>query len=64
MLVFYFLCPLPLLIASRSMDSGYGSDGQSSACAEFALFSTTGIVVSAFALPIVLSLAEVVSRQN
>jgi hypothetical protein len=61
-LIFYFLAPLPLLIAGRMRDAyGGGGDGQSNACVELSLFATTGIVVSAFALPIVLAMSNVVS---
>lgn len=57
-LIFYFFAPLPLTIARRySEDMGGGSN----ACLEFAQFLTTGIVVSAFALPILLSSVEVVT---
>jgi len=51
--VFYLLSPIPSLIAKRYTDTT-GENGQ---CRELAWFLTTGIVVSAFALPIVLSRA-------
>ncbi|KAK2725338.1 leptin receptor gene-related protein-like isoform X2 [Artemia franciscana] len=51
LLAFYVLAPIPLSVSKRY------SDGMSStnSCQELALFITTGIVVSAFALPIVLA---------
>lgn len=55
-LVFYFMVPLPLLIAKRYTDDM----AQSSACLEFSMFMTTGIVVSAFGLPIILATAGTV----
>ena len=53
-MVFYFLSPIPNLLARRHSD-----DSASNPCRELALFITTGIVVSAFALPIVLARAPV-----
>jgi len=51
--IFYLLSPIPSLIAKRYTDTT-GENGQ---CKELAWFITTGIVVSAFALPVVLSRA-------
>jgi hypothetical protein len=52
-LIFYFLAPVPSLLSRRMSDDGMG--GASSALKEVCYFFTTGIVLSAFALPIVLS---------
>ncbi|VDP01304.1 unnamed protein product [Soboliphyme baturini] len=49
-LIFYFLCPLPLTIAGS-----YEDQSTSASWHDFALFVTAGIVVSAFSLPIVLA---------
>merc|ERR1711909_99172 len=53
--IFYLLSPIPTLIAKR-----HSEDSSSNPCRELAWFLTTGIVVSAFALPIVLARAPVV----
>ncbi|NXO76112.1 OBRG protein, partial [Sitta europaea] len=51
-LLLHLLCPAPHLLARRlAPDSG----GASSACRELAHFCTSGIVVSAFGLPLVLA---------
>merc|ERR1712126_789259 len=47
--VFYLLSPIPTFIAKRYADDSLSSNP----CRELAWFLTTGIVVSAFALPIV-----------
>ena len=54
MVIFYLLSPIPTLLAKRHSD-----DSSSNPCRELAWFLTTGIVVSAFALPIVLARAPV-----
>ena len=51
-LIFYFLSPLPTVISRRLADS---LDTASSACVELAIFLTTGIVISAIGLPLVLA---------
>ncbi|XP_028833089.1 LOW QUALITY PROTEIN: leptin receptor gene-related protein [Denticeps clupeoides] len=55
-LIFYVLSPVPHFI-SRRLDDG---DSASNACRELAYFLTTGIVVSAFGLPVVLARKEVI----
>lgn len=57
MVVFYLLAPLPTLIARRYNENPGGSNST----LECAIFITMGIVISAFALVIVLARAEVVS---
>jgi len=52
-LIFYFLAPIPSLMSRRFSEDGIG--GASSAWKELCYFFTTGIVLSAFALPIVLA---------
>jgi len=53
-IIFYLLSPIPSMLARRHSD-----DSASNPCRELAYFITTGIVISAFALPIVLSRAPV-----
>lgn len=52
-LVFYILAPLPTIIARRQINA-YSSVFNRS-CMDFAIFLTMGIVVSSFALPIILA---------
>ncbi|XP_069835513.1 leptin receptor gene-related protein [Dendropsophus ebraccatus] len=56
-LIFYFISPIPYLIATRVSDD---TDAASSACKELAYFFTTGIVVSAYGLPIILARISVI----
>ncbi|XP_071971380.1 leptin receptor overlapping transcript-like 1 [Engystomops pustulosus] len=56
-LFFYILAPIPYCIARRVVDD---TDAASNACKELAIFLTTGIVVSAFGLPIVFARAELI----
>ncbi|RXM27185.1 Signal recognition particle subunit SRP72 [Acipenser ruthenus] len=59
-LFFYILSPIPYCIARRVVDD---TDAASNACKELAIFLTTGIVVSAFGLPIVFARATVRYRR-
>ncbi|XP_029559990.1 leptin receptor gene-related protein [Salmo trutta] len=56
-LFFYVLSPIPTFISRRLSDD---SDVASNACRELAYFFTTGIVVSAFALPIIMARVAVI----
>lgn len=56
-LFFYILSPIPYCISNRTVDD---TDAVSSACKELAIFLTTGIVVSAFALPLIFARATVI----
>uniref|UniRef100_A0A8C2R2Q0 Leptin receptor overlapping transcript-like 1 n=1 Tax=Capra hircus TaxID=9925 RepID=A0A8C2R2Q0_CAPHI len=58
-LFFYILSPIPYCIARRLVDD---TDAMSNACKELAIFLTTGIVVSAFGLPIVFARANLESQ--
>ena len=55
MVIFYLLSPIPTLIAKRHSDGINESSALKEACA----FFTTGIVLSAFGLPLVLARAPV-----
>ncbi|XP_032873827.1 leptin receptor overlapping transcript-like 1 isoform X1 [Amblyraja radiata] len=56
-LFFYIISPIPYCIATRVVDD---TDAASSACKELAIFLTTGIVVSAFGLPIIFARATLI----
>ncbi|XP_064605909.1 leptin receptor overlapping transcript-like 1 [Liolophura sinensis] len=56
-LIFYVLSPIPTMVSRRLADS---LDSASSALVEFCIFLTTGIVISACALPIVLAHRSVI----
>ncbi|XP_015787940.1 leptin receptor overlapping transcript-like 1 [Tetranychus urticae] len=51
--LFYIISPLPTMLARRYQDDM----GSSNYCKELALFITSGIVISAFGLPLVLARA-------
>ncbi|KAG9509118.1 hypothetical protein GZH46_02372, partial [Fragariocoptes setiger] len=54
MVIFYIISPFPIIISRRTFgDGGFG--GQSNPAREWAYFITTGIVLSALALPIVMA---------
>ncbi|CAI9725473.1 Hypothetical predicted protein [Octopus vulgaris] len=56
-LIFYFLSPLPTVISRRNSQS---FDSSSNACAELSIFLTTGIIISAIGLPLVLAHVAVI----
>ncbi|XP_062848974.1 leptin receptor gene-related protein-like [Trichomycterus rosablanca] len=56
-LIFYVISPLPYFISTRLSDS---TDSSSNTCRELAHFLTTGIVISAFGLPVILARKEVI----
>ncbi|XP_047196584.1 leptin receptor overlapping transcript-like 1 isoform X1 [Hippoglossus stenolepis] len=58
LLFFYILSPIPYCISRRVIDD---TDSASNACKELAIFLTTGIVISAFGLPVVFARAEVIA---
>lgn len=58
MVIFYVLSPIPTMIARRHSD---GTGGTNSTCMETAIFLTMGLLVSSFALPMVLAHAGAVS---
>eukprot|EP00063_Salmo_salar_P080057 XP_014054892.1 PREDICTED: leptin receptor overlapping transcript-like 1 isoform X2 [Salmo salar] len=59
LLFFYILAPIPYCISRRIVED---TDSASNACKELALFLTTGIVVSAFGLPIIFARADVMEQ--
>uniref|UniRef100_A0A672LX97 Leptin receptor overlapping transcript-like 1 n=1 Tax=Sinocyclocheilus grahami TaxID=75366 RepID=A0A672LX97_SINGR len=58
LLFFYILAPIPYCISRRVVDD---TDSASNACKELAIFLTTGIVVSAFGLPVIFARAHVMA---
>lgn len=52
--LFYLSVPFPILIAKQMSSEVAGFGGQSNGPKEWAYFVTTGIIISALALPIVL----------
>lgn len=59
-LFFYVLAPIPSLIVRRLGSDFSSFSGTSNLVVELALFFTSGIVVSAFGLPIVLARAGII----
>ena len=52
-MLFYIAAPIPTLISKRRQSDN-------SSCLEFAIFLTVGIVLSSFALPVVMARAQVI----
>jgi hypothetical protein len=59
--VFYLTAPFPILIAKQMSTDTIGFGGQSTGPREWAYFLTTGIIISAIALPIVMASVGTVS---
>ncbi|XP_065657318.1 leptin receptor gene-related protein isoform X2 [Hydra vulgaris] len=59
-LFFYVLVPIPALIVRRLGADFSSFSGSSNLVVELALFFTSGIVVSAFGLPVVLARAHII----
>ncbi|CAF0715522.1 unnamed protein product [Brachionus calyciflorus] len=53
--IFYVLSPLPILISRRCISDSYMSDPYSGRCVELSAFLTSILVISAYALPIVMA---------
>lgn len=58
--MFYLLAPIPTIIADRLSESYGITSGTSNLCKELSLFLTSGIVLSAFGLPIVLARSHII----
>lgn len=59
-IIFYLLAPFPILI-SRQVSSGNGFGSASDPAKEWAYFITTGVIISALALPILMARVGTVS---
>lgn len=59
--VFYIVVPFPILISKQWSNDVSGFGSQSNPPKEWAYFLTTGIIISALALPIVMAGVSVVS---
>lgn len=53
--VFYVLSPLPVIISRRCVTDSYMSDPYNGRCVELSAFLTSVIVISAYALPILMA---------
>lgn len=60
--IFYMLVPFPILISKQFSNDMSGFGGSSNPPKEWAYFLTTGIIISALALPIVMAGVGTVSR--
>lgn len=56
--IFYLLAPMPYILSRRYDSESMGSN----ACKELSLFLTSGLVISAYALPCVLAHSHAVSN--
>lgn len=59
--VFYLIVPFPILISKQLSNDGGGFGALSNPPKEWAYFLTTGIVISALALPIVMNGVSTIS---
>ena len=55
MVIFYVLSPIPVLFSRRCITDSYMSDPYNGRCVEFSAFLTSIIVISAYALPVVMA---------
>ncbi|CAF1102849.1 unnamed protein product [Adineta ricciae] len=60
-IIFYVLCPIPLVIARQCTSSNGYSTSDTNPCSDLMWFITSAIVVSAFSLPVVLHRAGVIA---
>ena len=55
MVIFYVLSPIPILISRKCVTDSYMSDPYNGRCIELSAFITAVIVISAYALPVVMA---------
>ncbi|CAF0997517.1 unnamed protein product [Adineta ricciae] len=60
-IIFYVLCPIPLVIARQCTSSNGYSTSDTNPCSDLMWFITSAIVVSAFSLPVVLHRAGTIA---